>query len=124
MTETVRITKVYINDKDKEDKPFTTKKGKPFWKVAIKTDKYPNDWLSALAFEQDDAEMQLQEGDEVKIIVETNGQYKNFKMPTRLDQLEERVVILEVFMQSSVANKVMAKPSADEPPIRDEDIPF
>lgn len=118
--ETVKITKVFTSDKSKDGKPFVTKKGKPFWKVAIKTDKYPEDWMSALAFEADDAEMQLNEGDEVKIIIETNGNYKNFKLPSRLDQLEERVVKLEQLMQAKTAGLVQDT----TPPITDDDLPF
>lgn len=125
--ETVKITKIFISDKakpkdgEKEGKPFVTKTGKPFWKIGILCDKYPNDWLSALAFAQDDPEMQLQEGDEVKIVIETNGQYKNFKLPTRLDQLEEQINELMDWKRSitSVYNPVEKAPEID-----DSDLPF
>jgi hypothetical protein len=125
MIETVKITKVFVSDKSKEGKPFTTSKGKPFWKIAIKTDRYPDDWMSALAFAQDDAEMNLKEGDEVKILIETNGQYKNFKLPSRIDQLEERVAALENTLRAMNMGKLAVKPeNNDVPEISDDDLPF
>ena len=121
MTESVKITRVFTSDKSKDGKPFITKTGKPFWKVGILTDKYPDAWLSALAFDKDDAEMNLNEGDEVKIVIETNGQYKNFKLPTRFDLLEERIVKLEEKVGHIVPYEV-ASPKKVE--ITEDDIPF
>lgn len=101
--EQVRITKVFTSNQSKDGKPFVTKAGKPFWKVAIKTDKYGEDWFSSLAFEQDSPEMKLKEGDEKTIIIETDGQFKNFKLPNRSDMLESRVARLEADFRTLMA---------------------
>lgn len=91
----VKITKVFKSDKGKDGKAFVSKNGKPFWKVGILTDRTGEEWYSTVSFRNDSAEMNLKEGDEVAVIFETNGQYKNFKIPSRLDLLELRVQALE-----------------------------
>lgn len=124
MIEQVKITKVFTSDKKKDGAEFKTKAGKKFWKVAIKTDKYPDNWYTAFAFDQGDEVMGLKEGDEVKVVLWKDGDWYNFKLPTRLDELEERVQVLETFMRSTAVNKEMAKPSTPEIQISSDDIPF
>lgn len=119
--EKVRVLKVYKSDKDKAGKTFVAKNGKPFWKVAIQTDKTQNDWYSCLAFGQEDRVMRLKEGDEVDIIFETEGQYKNFSLPSRLDLLELRVKNLEDKLLTSAGTKV---PDFSEVDLPDNDVPF
>ena len=89
--EKVIVTKISIQEKSKDGKPYMTKNGKPFYKVGIQTDRYGQDWLSALAFGKDDSVMNLKEGEEYTIIVEENGQWKNFKLPTKTDMLEAQI---------------------------------
>ena len=121
MTHKVKITKVYISDKDKDKKPLLTRDGKPYFKIGIKTDKFGEDWYSCLSFRDDDKVRNLQEGDEVIIAIEINGQYKNFKLPTRLDLLEERVDELEVKVGHIVPYPVA---KIGKPEITAEDLPF
>lgn len=91
----VKLTRVFSSDKDKNGKTFVTKTGKPFWKVAIQTDRTGDVWYSTMCFRQDAPEMGLKEGDEVTVILEKNGQWNNFKLPTKIDLLEIRVKDLE-----------------------------
>ncbi len=121
--ETVKITKVFVSDKSKDGKPFVSKNGKPFWKIGILTDKYPKDWYSALAFSDDAEEKNLVEGQEVKIIFDNSGQYKNFQLPSRLDQLEERVAVLEANSRLGLQNKPLV-PDIKEIEISNDDLPF
>lgn len=100
--ETVNLTKVYVNDKNKEGKAFITKNNKPYWKIAIQTDVYGERWISDLIFDPEDVRRSWKVGDQQNIIVEEENEYLNFRMPEekdmmmlRLDDLERRVKMLE-----------------------------
>src|SRR3990167_6748240 len=95
--EKLTITKIFINHESKEKKPFITDKGKKFWKIAIQVDEkdYKGEYLSSLIFNEDDERFNWQVGQQISVIVERNGQYLNFSVPTRLDRLEIRVNELE-----------------------------
>jgi len=99
------ITSHFVNDKDKDEKPYKTKKGEPFSKVTIKIakdPKNPQEWddkyISGLSFNPTDACLQWKIGDEVDITIGRNGEFWNFRTPTRLDRLENRIKTLEDFM--------------------------
>jgi hypothetical protein len=96
------ITKVYKSNKGKDDKAFISKNGKPYWKVAIKTDRTGEDWYSTIAFKEDEPVMKLAEGDEKTLILDTNGEYKNFRIPTKLDYMEARIVKIEQWIKAKV----------------------
>jgi len=111
---TVKLTQVYVSDQKKDGTKFKTREGKSFWKISIKTDKFGDEWFSTLAFNQDDRVMGLKQGDEVNIIIEERDGFKNFKLPTKLDILEQRVKVLE--------DKVLVdKPQIN---ISDDELPF
>lgn len=119
MTQVVKVKKVFKSDKSKDGKEFKDKNGKPFWKVAIQTDRHGNDWYSCLAFKADDRVMNLSEGDEITIITEENNGFKNFKIPSKLDLLEARVELLEkMFKPTDVPT------SLKDLTITTDDIPF
>jgi hypothetical protein len=101
--ENLRITKVFVNDKNKDNVEFKTKAGKKYWKVAIQTDKYPNVWMSCLAFDESSPELKLQEGEERTLVIEDDGKYKNFKLPSKTDVLESRIKKLEVDVKAIIA---------------------
>lgn len=128
--ENVRILKVFKSDKTKDGTLFKDKNGKPFYKIAIKTDKFGEDWYSCLAFGKDDPVMNLKEGDEKTLNVWQDGQWKNFKLPSKLDILEDRVTAIERKLNSltSAGTKVPDFSEVDEvPPVNafnDEEIPF
>jgi hypothetical protein len=91
----VIITKVFISDKSKDGKAFVDRNGKPYKKVGIQTNIHGPQWLSCLSFRDTDPVRELTEGQSADIIVEQNGQYLNFSIPSRLDLLEARVSELE-----------------------------
>jgi len=78
------IKAVFKSDKNKEGKPFIDKKGKGYWKVAVKVDD-EQEWRSCLVFNKEDRAMVLQTGDEVtlKLFTSPDGKYKNFEVPTK-----------------------------------------
>lgn len=116
MIESAKIVRIIKSDKSKDGKEFITKTGKKFWKIAIQTDRYPGVWHTAFAYTLDDKVMQLKEGEEIKAVFWQEGDWKNFKLPTKIDELEERIKMLEdkVFGQSSI-------PTIE---ITNDDLPF
>lgn len=99
--EKVTLTKIFTSDKNKNGEEFKTKKGQKFWKMGIKTDEYQDEWMSCLFFDQDKIP-DWNEGDQVSIVIEENGGFKNFKVPTQFDtlfamfnELDQRVKRLE-----------------------------
>lgn len=123
--EKVKLIKVYINDKSKDGKPLITSLGKPFQKIAIQTDKHAG-YLSHLIFNQDDPTLQFAIGQEVEIIAWQEGDYKNFKIPTKLDRLEIRIKVLEDLLNTGKGpqNKTSEAPILSEDNIKVEDLPF
>ena len=98
--EKLTLTKVYVNDKDRAGKLFITDKGRKFWKIAVQSEQYKNEYLSCLIFDENDIMFSWKPGQEVKVILERNGNYLNFKKPMQLDYLEARVEALEEFIKS------------------------
>lgn len=126
MIETCKLTKIYINDTKKDGTKLVDRYGKPFRKIAIQTDKHAG-YLSDFIFREDDPKLQWQVGDEVEIIAYQNGDYKNFKVPTRLDRLELRIEALEDLLNSGKGPRNETNEarilSADDD-IKVEDLPF
>lgn len=138
------ITSIFVNDKNKEGQLLKTKDGKPFKKIAIKVAKdevnpqeYDNQYLSCLVFRDDEVCLGWQAGDEIDILIDKNGSYFNFKVPSRLDRLETRIKALENFLldtNKEEVEEVRTKESynknigedemAQEEEDLDEEIPF
>ena len=89
-----KLTKVYINDTKKDGAKLLTKDGRPYRKIAIQTDKHAG-YLSDFIFRDDDEKLTWKVGDEVEIIVYQNGDFWNFKVPSRQDFFEERLEKVE-----------------------------
>jgi hypothetical protein len=107
----VTLTRVFISDKNKQGEPLINKFGKPYKKVAIKTTEHGEAWLSSFMNGGDTTMESWKEGDTVEINVEQNGQFLNFKVPTKTDALENRVTLLEKeikFLNSMVMGKAEA----------------
>lgn len=123
---TVKITRIVKSDRDKEGRDIVIA-GKRVSKIAIKTDRFDNDWLEGIAWKSDDKILDLREGDEVKISVserEYNGKiYKNFKLPSKVDQeISEIWDAIDQLRGDVPSNKTQPGPA--EPEITDDDIPF
>jgi hypothetical protein len=122
---TLNLTKVYINDKDKEGKKFVSKNGKSFWKIAVKAKEYDDKYISNIIFDQDDDMFNWTPNQVVKVIIEKNGNWLNFKVPTKLDSLEMRIQALEdKIAGGAVQEEIIEEPPMDEGEIRVEDLPF
>lgn len=125
------LTRVYISDKSKDNKPFVDKNGKPFSRVAIQTSQTGDEWYSCLSYKDTDPERKLMQGTDVDIeLFESNG-FKNFKLPSRLDLLERRMDSIESRMnlvEMTDANKrsdnikLPTEEKAEETTI--DDVPF
>ena len=129
MIETIKLTKIYINDSKKDGTKFIDKNGNPYKKMTIQTDRHAG-YLSDFIFRQDDPKLKWQVGDMVEIIVYQNGDFKNFKLPTQIDRLEARIEVLEnIINDGKLAHDPKAKPNIlgsdeEEIEIKVEDLPF
>ena len=121
--EKVRLTKIYINDTKKDGTKFIDRNGKPYKKIAIQTDKHAG-YLSDFIFRDDDEKKSWKVGDEVEIMVYQNGDYKNFKLPTRLDRLEIRVNELEELIKTPDGRNIKEPNEYPKEEVNVEDIPF
>src|SRR3990167_9738353 len=123
--EKLTITKIFINHESKEKKPFITDKGKKFWKIAIQVDEkdYKGEYLSSLIFNEDDERFNWQVGQQISVIVERNGQYLNFSIPTRFDRLEIRVNELEELIKTP-DGRMIKEPEEIDDEIKAENLPF
>src|SRR3990167_5532069 len=100
MIEEIVVTKIFVSDKSKDGKLFKTRDGKPYKKIAIKTDKHSDKWLSMLVFQQEAEVLNLEVGQTVFIKVEENGDFLNFSVPSRVDYIDERLKRVESLLQN------------------------
>lgn len=61
-------------------KQRTSRSGKPFISLGLKTQEYGEQWLSGFAGKEN---AHWKEGDVVEVIIEKKGEYLNFSLPTR-----------------------------------------
>lgn len=118
----VKLTRVVIKDVNKEGQPLFDKNGKKYWRVGIQADRFNGDWYTALAFRQEDKLMNLKAGQEIEIITEEANGFKNFKLPHRIDLLEERIKILEEAVRGLLPRE--KSPQEVDEGINVDDIPF
>lgn len=93
--EHLTITRVAVTDKNKEGVEYKDKNGKKFKRVSVLFDKYPDQWHTCLAYNPDDAVMKLEAGYEGSFIREKNGDFLNFRMPSRVDVLDSELQALK-----------------------------
>ena len=110
----IKLTKVYINDKDKEGKPFIGKNG-AYSKIAVKCQEYGDRYLSGFV-SQWNANWKI--GDTVEVDIEEKGEYLNIHKPDPVAELEKRVRALE-----NQFAQFINQPQADEGP-NIKDVPF
>lgn len=126
-----KITRVHVSDTKKDTgQKYVDKTGRPFSRVGIQTEQTGDTWYSTLSYRETDRERSLKEGDVVELILETNGDFKNFKLPSKLDQLEVRVAELERRLNGEPAKQTAEPLTTEWPPeepsqeIVPDDIPF
>lgn len=79
--QTVTLTAVYHNDKDRDGKPYVAQKtGKPYTKCNIKVAEYGDKYLSGFG---NAVTKTWNVGDTVEIEIETRGEYLNFSVPKK-----------------------------------------
>lgn len=134
MIEKLHLTRVYRNDNDKNGQPLVGRNGKPYSKIAIKTVEYGDQWINGFGNRDNE---KWNDGDEVFGKVVKNGTYLNLERVSELEQVMEKLVVIE--NKLDMALKGNSKPEPDyltdemtkkyksgdiEPVINDEDIPF
>lgn len=122
-----QLTKVYINSEDKNGKKFLTKNGKPYKKIAIQTAEYGKEYLSSFIWNENDPRFNWQAGDVVEMIIEKNGQYTNFRLPTEIDIINIRLDKIEKHLfrikKDNEANNDFG-PEEPKDEITAEELPF
>lgn len=121
-----KVTKIFKSDKNKAGQPFLDKNGKQFWKVGILTEATGDKWYSSLAFREDDAVMRMNEGSAYTLLVWEENGFANFKIPSKTDLLEDRIIALEnaVFTKKTTQGTVSTEIEYPEEDLNPEDIPF
>lgn len=128
----VTLTKVYRSDTDKNGNKLVSKNGKPYTKVGIKTAQHGEQWLNGFGNFDNRG---WNEGDQVLINIEQNGQYLNFSTPGQSELLQlclEKIEGIERALNiqngsapaTPPAQTTNQNPQTGEPEINVEDIPF
>lgn len=131
MTEKLHLTRVFRTDTDKNKQPLVGRSGKPYSKIAIKCVEYGDKWVNGFGNRDNE---RWQDGDEVVGRVVKNGEYLNLERVGELEQVMERLTIIENKLDMLVKG---GKPQPDyltgempkvdryaEPTIDESDLPF
>ena len=112
----VTIKRIYKSDKDKSGKPFLTKDGRPYTRLAVWTQEHGEQALSGFGNFKNAA---WREGDKIEVEIEgvmkDGKEYLNFKEPNPLKALEARVEKLETWVKAEIAKKPK-EPNVKYPP--------
>ncbi len=84
----VKLTNVYVTDKDKEGNLLMSKAGKPYTRMSIKTEEHGDRWISGFKNKGNES---WKQGDTVEVIIKENGQYLNFDTPKPNDVNNEKL---------------------------------
>lgn len=100
MLKDIIISKIYINKTAKDGSPLVNQKGQPYVMAVLENSEgkkascyigqFHGAWDKKL-----DVISKWKSGDKVRVNLEQNGQYINFSLPTKTEELEERVAKLE-----------------------------
>lgn len=120
--ERITITQIGRYDKNKEGNVLTTKDGRPYQKLLLKSEEHGDNWISGFS---GDWNKEWKVGDVVEAEIEHKGIYLNLKSPksgfkrcnceNSIKLLDERVSKLE--SQISASQEL-------PPDIEPEDVPF
>lgn len=127
----VKLTQVYVTDKDKNGNPLMTKNNKPYTRMSIKTEQHGDKWISGF---QNRTNANWKAGDEVDVVIKENGQYLNFETPKVENMQSEKLdkimaMITELGMDvKTLLHRLPAKNIADmgegDIVTNDEQMPF
>lgn len=96
--EKVKVTRVSLTDKNKDGTACMVN-GKPVKRMGIITDRYGDKkWLSYTIWNDKSKELTIKEGSEIEIIVTERGDFKNFRLATDKDRMQEQIDDLKVRM--------------------------
>lgn len=129
MIQKIKVTRVYVSDKDRNNVPYSGKFG-PYVKVGLQAEEYGQQWLSGFAKGLTDFPATIQVGDEIEVEIErkmSNGkEYINFHIPKEEDktkamvhELHSRLLIVEQGLRDIFEGK---KPYPPRSPEKDEEI--
>lgn len=116
----VTIKRIYRSDKDKNGKPFLTRDGRPYSRIAIWTQEHGEQPLIGFGNRRN---AMWREGDQVELeiehVVKDGKEYLNFKELDRLAQLESRLLKVEAWIKAEIAKRKV-DPAPNYPPDLDE----
>ena len=119
--DSIKLTKVFRSDKDKQGNPLMTQDGRPYQRLAVKAEQYGDKWISGFG---NKANQHWKEGYEVEMrvekVIKDGKEYLNFSMPSVWDEIRElkkRVAVLE---DGKEEFDIFPKEKAAE----EEDLPF
>jgi hypothetical protein len=102
----VTIKKIYRSDKDKSGKPFLTKDGRPYTRLAVWTQEHGEQALSGFGNARN---AMWREGDQVELdterVMKDGKEYLNFKEPNPIKTLEARLEKVEAWIKAEIAKK-------------------
>lgn len=124
-----RVTVTRVNWKDGQGA-----KG-PWTKIGIQTREHGDKWFGCFENKYNSQKLRaIQEGSVIEIIVEQSGDFFNFRLPSKMDVLEQRVEKIErhLWPEPSTPNMPTAQAASTPPPypypedegLDPEDIPF
>ena len=109
----VTITAVSVKDTKKDGSPLVTKKGDAFHNVGIQTEEHGEQWFSCLSFRADDKVQQLENGQQVEIEVETNGDFKNFRLLGKIVNGSDFGSLEEVVIKRGTGTETLYRPHGE-----------
>lgn len=86
MQKTIKLTRIFTTDKNKDGTPLKSAKGVPYTKMSVKSVEYGDKWISGFKNKEN---ANWKDGDVVECIIEEKvtdkGTFLNFSLPKRED---------------------------------------
>ena len=102
------LTQLTRFDKDKEGNPLKTRDNRPYTRLLIRAKEYGDKPLSGFDSIQTQG---WRENDEVEVEVEQKGEYLNFKVPNKTDQLTK---VLEDIRNTQLKHSLLLQQIVDK----------
>ncbi len=97
--EKLKLTRVNRTTSDKEGNALKTKDNRPYTRLSIKTEQYPDKWISGF---DGPTTKDWKVGDEVEAEVVPNGEYLNLKIPKKDTQNNAEVLEMLVGIKLAI----------------------